>query len=82
MRTTTLTVRVDADVAGRLEQLAEATKRSKSFLAAEAIEEYVTLQEWQVEAILAGVAQADRDQGLDLEQVKPSWERRREDSTH
>ena len=34
---TTMTVRLDDDVKDRLEVLAEATQRSKSFLAAEAI---------------------------------------------
>jgi len=79
MSTTALTVRVDTDVAKRLEKLAKSTKRSRCYLAAEAIEEYLAVQEWQVEAILAGIDEADRGEGIDFEQVKTSWERKLED---
>lgn len=82
MSTTTITVRVDPEVAQRLQRLAEATRRTKSFLAAEAIEEYVALQEWQVAAIEAGGAQADREEGVELDEVKRLWEKRLADSAH
>ena len=49
--TTTMTVRLSKDLKGKLERLAESTKRSKSYLAAEAIAEYVDLNAWQVEKI-------------------------------
>lgn len=55
-----ISVRVENDLAKRLERLAKATDRSKSYLAAQAIEEYVALQEWQVQAIQKGVAAAKR----------------------
>jgi predicted transcriptional regulator len=55
----TMTIRLDEDVKMRLEQLAESTHRSKSFLAAEAIREFVETNEWQIGAIKAGIAQAD-----------------------
>ncbi len=79
MRTVPITVRIPADVEKRLGKLAEATARSKSFLAAEAIEEYLALQEWQVAAILEGKRAAEREQGTDLETVKKAWEERLED---
>ena len=81
MSTTTLTVRVAPDVAKRLERLAKATKRSRSYLAAEAIEEYLAVQEWQVQAILEGIAEADKGEGVDMEQVKRYWVSKIEDST-
>ena len=56
---TLISVRVPKDVAKRLEALAEATDRSKSYVAAQAIEEFLTLQEWQVKAIRRGIAQAN-----------------------
>ena len=43
-----MTVRVEPDVKQRLEKLAKATARTKSFLAAEAIRAYLDLNEWQV----------------------------------
>ncbi len=76
MSTTVLTVRVAPEVSKRLSKLAQATRRSKSFLAAEAIEEYLAVQEWQVQAILDGLEASDRDEGTDFEQVKQSWERK------
>lgn len=78
MASKSLTVRVDEAVAARLEKLARATRRSRSFLAAEAIEEYVTLQEWQVQAILDGLDQARRGEGADLNDVRARWEARGE----
>lgn len=79
MSTSTITVRVAAETAERLKRLADATKRSRSFIAAEAIEEYLTIQEWHVEAIQQGLDAADRNDGADLEQVRATWERRLED---
>lgn len=55
----TMTIRLDDDVRSRLEQLAESTQRSKSFLAAEAIRAFVDTNEWQIAAIKAGIEQAD-----------------------
>jgi len=79
MSTIAITVRVDSEMAKRIERLAKATKRSRSYLAAEAIEEYLAVQEWQVQAILAGLDEADRGEGVDFEQVKAFWERKIED---
>ena len=54
-----ISVRVPEEVAKRLEALAEATDRSKSYVAAQAIEEFLALQEWQIKAIRKGVAEAE-----------------------
>jgi predicted transcriptional regulator len=54
-----VTVRLDSRLRKRLDALAEVTDRSNSFLAAEAIESYLDLHEWQVAAIKEGVRQAD-----------------------
>ena len=55
-----ISTRVSPDLAERLAALAQTTHRSKSFLAAQAIEEFLNVQEWQVEAIKEGLAAADR----------------------
>lgn len=57
---TLVSVRLSEPVADRLENLSRATCRSKSFLAAQAIEEFLALQEWQVAAIQEGIEAADR----------------------
>jgi len=53
-----LSVRMPESLAERLELLAKATDRSKSYLATIAIEEFVAVQEWQVHAIKEGIAEA------------------------
>ncbi|MGQ0657850.1 MAG: CopG family ribbon-helix-helix protein [Chromatiales bacterium] len=57
--TALISVRVSKDVADRLATLAKTTDRSRSYLAAQAIEEFVTLHEWQVKAIRKGIAAAN-----------------------
>ena len=54
-----LTLRLDPKLRKQLDRLAEATKRSRSFLAAEALREYVTLNEWQIEEIKKGQREAE-----------------------
>ena len=56
---TTMTIRLEDAVKDKLEQLADATHRSRSFLAAEAIREYVEVNEWQIQEIHAALAEAD-----------------------
>ena len=56
---TTMTIRLEDEVRDRLERLAEATQRSKSFLAAEAIRSFVEDNEWQIAEIQAGLKEAD-----------------------
>jgi len=56
---TTMTIRLDDEVKDRLDRLAESTQRSKSFLAAEAIREFVENNEWQIAEIHAALKEAD-----------------------
>lgn len=56
---TTMTIRLEDEMKDRLEQLAESTHRSKSYLAAEAIREYVANNEWQIAEIGAALREAD-----------------------
>ena len=55
----TMTIRLEPALKERLDHLAEATQRSKSFLAAQAIREFVDLNEWQVQEIRNALAEAD-----------------------
>ena len=56
---TTMTIRIEDDVKDRLDRLAESTQRSKSFLAAEAIREFVENNEWQIGEVRAAVKEAN-----------------------
>ena len=53
------TVRLDEATLGALDELAEKTDRSRTWLVTKAIEDYVTLNAWQIGKIEAGVAAAD-----------------------
>ena len=55
----TMTIRLDDEVKDRLDKLADSTQRSRSFLAAEAIRDYVVTHEWQVVEIQAALIEAD-----------------------
>ena len=73
---TTMTVRLDDEVKARLDRLAEATQRSKSFLAAEAIREFVDLNAWQLSEIQAALAEADAGDfasDAELANVQQKW---------
>ena len=65
-----ISVRVPTDVAHRLEKLSQSVDRSKSYLAAEAIEEYLDLHEWQVQAIQDGLQEIDQGDVVNFVDVK------------
>ncbi len=67
-----VTVRLAANVKQRLDKLARATRRSKSFLAAEAIERYVADEAEFLAAVEEGVAQADAGQVVSHDRVS-AW---------
>ena len=76
MRSTPFTVRVNPVAKKRLERLAKNTGRSRSFLAAEAINEYLDVNEWQVSGIKQAIASLDRGEGVPHQQVRDwiaSW---------
>ena len=81
MSSTTVSVRINPAVKKRLEKLAKSTGRSRSFLAAEAINEYLDLNEWQVAGIQKAMISLDRGEGVVHERVKEwvsSWDSKKE----
>lgn len=73
-----LSVRVSPKVRDELEALADATGRTKSFLAAEAIRAYVEAQSWQIKAVEKAVKKANskKAQWVDHDKVSDwlmSW---------
>jgi predicted transcriptional regulator len=63
------TVRLDEATLGALDQLAEKTERSRNWLVAKAVEEYVALNAWQIGKIEAGIAAADRGDFADADDL-------------
>ena len=58
-KTTTMTVRIAPDLSAKLDALARDTKRTKAFLAGEAIAAYVDGNAWQIAHIKAGLGEAE-----------------------
>ena len=64
-----LTVRLPAELHGKLEQLTKVTGRTKSFLAVQALTGYVETEAWQIQDVEAGLAEADRGEFASAEEV-------------
>lgn len=74
-----LTLRLDAKLKKQLDQLSRAMNRTRSFVAAEAIREYVALNEWQTQEIKSGISEADRGEFAkdeDVLRLVRKWTRR------
>ena len=70
-----VTARINAALKAKLDALARGTRRSKSYLAAEAIAAYVELNEWQIADIAEGIAELDAGSGLSEEQADEQYKR-------
>ena len=73
-----MTIRVDRKTKSRLEKLAKAMDRTKSYVAAEAIRAYVDLNEWQIAEIRAALREADAGDFASEEEVRAvmkKWKR-------
>jgi RHH-type rel operon transcriptional repressor/antitoxin RelB len=66
---TTMTIRLDEEVRDRLDRLADSTQRSRSYLAAEAIRQYVADNEWQVAETRQALREADAGDFASEEEV-------------
>jgi RHH-type rel operon transcriptional repressor/antitoxin RelB len=71
-----VTLRLDAATRKRLDKLAKATERSRAALAAEAVRQYVELNEWQIAAIQEGLREAEAGQFIDHARLKAKWEKK------
>ena len=78
---TTLSIRLDTNTKARLEALAKRARRSKSFLAAEAIAAFVEAESWQLDEIQRGRTELDEGHGVphkDVAKWLRSWGGKRE----
>jgi len=55
-----LTLRLDAKLKSQLDRLSKSMNRSRSFVAAQAIQEYVSVNEWQIGEIKKALVEADQ----------------------
>lgn len=57
----------------RLQELADATGRTKAFLAQDAIERYIELESWQIKAIQDGIKAVNDGQVVSEQDIKKEW---------
>ena len=60
-QSTTMTIRLEPELKSRLDKLSASTHRSRSFLAAQAVREFVEINEWQIQEIENAVKEADAE---------------------
>ncbi len=73
-----MSMRLPDELVNQLNDLAEATGRTKTFLAVQAIKEFVEQQAWQIAEIKKGLAEADAGDFAteeELEALKAKWSR-------
>jgi len=68
-----VTLRLDEETCRRLDRLSKAMNRSRAALAAEAIRQFVDLNEWQIGAIKAGMDEADSGRFIDHDRLRAKW---------
>lgn len=68
--TSVFTVRLPLSLQTELDGLAENTDRSRSWLVARAIEDYVRVQKWQIEQIREGLEAAKRGEFATEEEME------------
>jgi RHH-type transcriptional regulator, rel operon repressor / antitoxin RelB len=59
LKTASLTVRVKPDTRNRIDTLARITRRSKSYVIEEALEQYLDVNEWQIKGIHEALTEAN-----------------------
>jgi RHH-type rel operon transcriptional repressor/antitoxin RelB len=74
-QSTTISVRIEARMKARLEKLAREMRRSKSYLASDAIKSYLELNEWQIRETQAALKEAEQGDFAGDDEVRATFER-------
>lgn len=72
-QSSTMTIRLESELKDRLDKLAQTTRRSKSFLAAEAVREYLELNDWQIQETKTALTEADAEDFASNEEVAATF---------
>ena len=70
MTSRTINVRLPEALYNQIEELAKATARTKSFLAIDALTNYVQIESWQIRDIQEGIKEADAGEFASEKHVK------------
>ena len=80
MEKQTISFRLDSNKLAALDALADTMDRDRTYLLGEAVQAYLETQQWHLEQIEAGVAQADAGKVIEHGKVKAMaarWRRRK-----
>jgi predicted transcriptional regulator len=70
MEKQTISFRLESDKVSALDTLANSLDRDRSYLLGEAVQAYLDTQQWQLEQIRAGIAEADAGRVVNHRRVK------------
>lgn len=66
--------KIPASTKNRIEQLAVATRRTKTFVIEEALDQYLALNEWQLKSIQDGLRDLEDGKVISHEKMIEHWE--------
>jgi RHH-type rel operon transcriptional repressor/antitoxin RelB len=75
MAYTITSIRLSDELRSKIERLAQATGRSKSFLMQEAIAQYVEIESWQIAQIDEGIRADDAGEYVPAAEMEAFWAR-------
>jgi predicted transcriptional regulator len=76
----TISFRLDSDKVSALDELASSIDRDRTYLLNEAVDTYLEVQQWQLEQIKAGIAEAEAGKVIGQARVRAmaaKWRRRK-----
>lgn len=76
MPSQTTSIRLDSEKLARLDRLAAAIDRSRSWVMNQAIEQYLDYEEWFAQSVREGIASADRGELTPHDEVMAEARRR------
>ncbi len=77
MKSSSVTFKLPDSVKVRLDSLARTTHRSRSSLIASAVEEMLSVEEWQIQGVEEALREADSGNLIAPDEIKLEWEARR-----
>jgi len=75
MQKQTISFRLASDQLSALDALADSQDRDRTYVLAEAVQSYLDMQQWQLEQIRQGIAEADAGHVIDHRKVKAAASR-------
>lgn len=70
-------VRLDDETLERVGRMAEAMDRPRAWLMAHAIKQYIEREEWFIQEVEKGIAEADNGKLVDHASLRAKWEAKR-----